>query len=169
MKDPGRRKRRQPAEVVASLRQAGEALAAGKPIAEVARSLGVAPATLRRLRKEYGTADRDAIRRLKELEKENARPKRLSRAEGLLVVLDELLSSELFEPLTETRCLVDRRRVHYSRRRPQWALGKLTPAAFAAACPAPPPFRLAALACAAASPDTQGAGTMLTLSQGVDR
>ena len=89
MKDPGRRKRRQPAEVVASLRQAGEALAAGKPIAEVARSLGVAPATLRRLRKEYGTADRDAIRRLKELEKENARPKRLSRAEGLLVVLDE--------------------------------------------------------------------------------
>ena len=41
MKDPGRRKRRQPAEVVASLRQAGEALAAGKPIAEVARSLGV--------------------------------------------------------------------------------------------------------------------------------
>ena len=111
MKGPGRRKRRQPAEVVTSLRQTDEALAAGKPIAEVARSLGVAPATLRRLRKEYGTADRDAIRRLKELEKENARPKRLSRAEGLLVVLDELLSSELFEPLTETRCLVDRRRV----------------------------------------------------------
>ena len=95
--------------------------------------------------------------------------KRLRRAEGLLVVLAELLSSELFEPLTATRCLVDRRRVHYSRRRPQWALGKLTPAAFAAACPALPPLRFAALACAAASPDTLGAGTMLTLSQGVDR
>ena len=82
---------------------------------------------------------------------------------------DQLLSSELLETLAETRYLVDRWRLHYNHRRPQRALGKLTPAAFAAACPALPPLRFAALACAAASPDTLGAGTMLTLSQGVDR
>ncbi|MFO0894353.1 MAG: transposase [Phycisphaerales bacterium] len=82
---------------------------------------------------------------------------------------DELPSSELFETLAATRYLADRRRLHYNHRRPQRALGKRTPAAFAAACPAPPPLRLVALACAAASPDTQGAGAMNTLSQGVDR
>ena len=82
---------------------------------------------------------------------------------------DELLSSELVEMLAETRHLVDRWRLHYNHRRPQRAPGKRTPAVFAAACPALPPLRLAALACASASPDTQGAGTMLTLSQGVDR
>lgn len=82
---------------------------------------------------------------------------------------DELLSSELFETLAETRYLVDRWRLHYNHRRPQRALGKRTPAAFAAASPAMPPLRLAALACAAAPPGTEQAGTMLTLSQGVDR
>ncbi len=44
------------------------------------------------------------------------------------------------------------------------ALGKMTPAAFAAACAAVPPLRLASLACAAASPRTQGATTMHQLS-----
>ncbi len=78
---------------------------------------------------------------------------------------DEPLSSELFETLAETRYLVDRGRLHYNHRRPQRALGKLTPAA----CPAPPPLRLAALDCASASAGTQEAGTMPTLSQGVDR
>ena len=82
---------------------------------------------------------------------------------------DELLSSELFETLAEARYLVDRWRLHYNHRRPQRALGKLTPAAFAATCPALPPLRLAALACAAAPPGTQATATMLTLSQGVDR
>ena len=95
MKDPGRRKRRRPEEVVASLRQADEALAAGKPIAEVARSLGVSPATLHRWRKEYGSADRDAVRRLKELEKENARLKRLVADQQLdLQILKEVAKGE---------------------------------------------------------------------------
>ena len=79
---------------------------------------------------------------------------------------DELRSSDRFETLAETRYLVDRRRLPHNHRRPQRALEKPTPAAFAAACRALPPLQLASLACAAASPDTQGAGTMLTLSQG---
>ena len=42
------RKRHRPEEVVATLRQADEALAKGTPIAEVARSLGVSEVTLHR-------------------------------------------------------------------------------------------------------------------------
>ena len=63
--------------MVAKLRQADETLVKGTPIAEVARSLGVSEVTLHRSRAEYGAMDRDAVRRMKELEKENARLKRL--------------------------------------------------------------------------------------------
>jgi transposase-like protein len=77
MKRSTSRKRHRPEEVVAKLRQADEALAKSVPIAEVARSLGVSAVTLHRWRAEYGTVDRDAVRRLKDLEKENARLKRL--------------------------------------------------------------------------------------------
>ena len=77
---------------------------------------------------------------------------------------DELLSSEIFATLNEARLLVDRWRLHYNHRRIQRALGKLTPAAFAAACLAMPPLRLAPLACAAAPPGMEGAATMHQLS-----
>lgn len=95
MKDPGRRKRHRPEEVVAKLRQVDEALAAGKPIAEVARSLGVSAVTLHRWRAEYGAADRDAVRRLKDLEKENARLKRLVADQQLdIQILKEIAKGE---------------------------------------------------------------------------
>ena len=77
---------------------------------------------------------------------------------------DELLSSEIFDKLAEARYLIDRWRLFYNHRRIQRALGKVTPAAFAATCPALPPLRLAVLACAAAPPGTQGATTMHQLS-----
>ncbi len=93
MKDPGRRKRHRPEEVVAKLRQADEALAKGIAIAEVARALGVSAVTLHRWRAEYGTADREAIRRLKELEKENARLKRL--------VADQLLDIQILKEVAK--------------------------------------------------------------------
>jgi transposase InsO family protein len=77
---------------------------------------------------------------------------------------DELLSSEIFDRLAEARYLIDRWRLFYNHRRIQRALGKMTPAAFAAGCTAVPPLRLASLACAAAPPRTQGATTMHQLS-----
>lgn len=77
---------------------------------------------------------------------------------------DELLSSEIFDTLAEARYLADRWRLHYNHRRPQRALGKQTPAAYAATCPAVPPLRLAPLACAAAPPGREGAVTMHRLS-----
>jgi putative transposase len=71
---------------------------------------------------------------------------------------DELLSSGIFATLAEARLLVDRCRLNYKHRRIQRALGKLTPAAFAATRPALPPLRLAALTCTAAPPDLEGSG-----------
>ena len=68
---------------------------------------------------------------------------------------DELLSSETFETLAEAKYLVDRWRLHYNHRRPQRALGKVTPAAYAASCAAAPPLRLAPLAFAAAPPHSK--------------
>ena len=69
---------------------------------------------------------------------------------------DELVSSEICATLAEARLLVDRWGLHYNYRRIQRALGKLTPAAFAAACLALPPLRLAPLACAATPPSMGG-------------
>ena len=65
------------------------------PIAEVARSLGVSEVALRRWRTEYGAVDRDAVRRMKELEKENARLKRLEAEKELdKLILKEVAKGE---------------------------------------------------------------------------
>jgi putative transposase len=95
MKRSTNRKRHRPEEVVAKLRQADEDLAKGAPIAEVARSLGVSEVTLHRWRAEYGAVDRDAVRRMKELETENARLKRLVAEKELdILILNEVAKGE---------------------------------------------------------------------------
>ena len=49
----------------------------GQPVANVIRQLGVSDVTYYRWRKEYGGLKVDQAKRFKELEKENARLKRL--------------------------------------------------------------------------------------------
>ena len=74
---------------------ADEALAKGTPLAEVARSLGVSEVTLHRWRAEYGAVVRDAVKRLKDLEKENARLKRLVADQQLdIQILKEIAKGE---------------------------------------------------------------------------
>jgi len=73
---------------------------------------------------------------------------------------EELPSSEIFVTLAEARCLIEGWRLFHNHRRIQRALGKVTPAAFAATYPTPTPLWLAALACASAPPGRQGAGAM---------
>jgi transposase InsO family protein len=68
------------------------------------------------------------------------------------------------ETLAEAKYLVDRWRLHYNHRRPQRALGKVTPAAYAANCAAAPPLRLAPLACAASPQYNAFPSTMHQLS-----
>jgi putative transposase len=52
-------------------------LACGATVPEVARELGISEATFHRWRNQYGAMSSSEARRLKELEKENARLKKL--------------------------------------------------------------------------------------------
>jgi transposase-like protein len=70
-----RRKRHSPEQVVRKLREAEAELSAGTALEQVCRKLGVSEATYHRWRKQYGGAGAEEVRRLKELEKENARLK----------------------------------------------------------------------------------------------
>ncbi len=71
------RKRFSPEQVISKLREADVLLAQGKTTAEVSRSLGLTEHTYYRWRKEYGGMGTQQALRLKELEKENARLKKL--------------------------------------------------------------------------------------------
>ncbi len=71
------RKRFSPEQIISKLREAEVLLAQGKTTAEVSRSLGVTEHTYYRWRKEYGGMGSQQALRLKELEKENARLKKL--------------------------------------------------------------------------------------------
>jgi len=64
-------------EIIGKLRAAEVELARGKKIPEVCRQIGVTMQTYYRWKKEFGGLRMDQARRLKDLEKENARLKRL--------------------------------------------------------------------------------------------
>ena len=71
------KKRHTPEQIVRKLRDAEAELAAGASSLEVARKLGVSEATFHRWRNQYGGMKADATKRLKELESENARLKKI--------------------------------------------------------------------------------------------
>jgi transposase-like protein len=64
-------------QVIAKLREAEVLLAQGKTVAQAAKQIGVTVVTYYRWRKEYGGLKLGQARRMKELEAENARLKRL--------------------------------------------------------------------------------------------
>ncbi|MEM0950369.1 MAG: transposase, partial [Pseudomonadota bacterium] len=70
-------KRYKPEEIISKLREADVLLAEGVSVGEVVRRLGVTRVTYYRWRKEYGGMKVDQAKRLKDLEKENSRLKRL--------------------------------------------------------------------------------------------
>jgi putative transposase len=70
------RKRYRPEEIIARLREAEVLLSRGKKVSEVIKQLGIHEVTYYRWRKEYGGMGIDQMKRLKELEKENARLRR---------------------------------------------------------------------------------------------
>jgi len=71
------KKRHTPEQIVRKLREADAELAAGTSVPEVARRLGISEATFNRWRNQYGGMKADAMKRLKELESENARLKKI--------------------------------------------------------------------------------------------
>ena len=62
-----------PEEIVAKLRQVEVLVGQGKSVAEAVRSIGVTEPSYYRWRSEYGGLKVDQVKRLKELERENAR------------------------------------------------------------------------------------------------
>jgi putative transposase len=69
----GRRKAHTPEEIVAKLRQAEVLVGQGKTVADAVRAIGVTEPTYYRWRAEFGGLKLDQVKRLKELERENAR------------------------------------------------------------------------------------------------
>jgi len=67
------RKTYRPEEIIAKLRQAEVLLGEGTKLPEVVKTLGIHEVTYYRWRKEYGGLSVSQAKRLKELERENAR------------------------------------------------------------------------------------------------
>ncbi len=66
-----------PEQIINKLREAEVHISQGIPIAEASRKFGIAGQTYYRWRKEYGVMRIDQAKRLKKLEKENTRLKKL--------------------------------------------------------------------------------------------
>ena len=66
-----------PEEIIGKLREAEVLLSQGQQVKPVCRSLGISEQTYYRWRQEYGGMRTDQARRLKDLEKENTRLKKL--------------------------------------------------------------------------------------------
>ena len=67
------RKKHTPEEIVAKLRQVDVLVSQGTAMADAVRQIGVTEVTYYRWRQEYGGLTLDQVKRLKELELENAR------------------------------------------------------------------------------------------------
>ena len=84
-----KRKRHTPEQIINKLRDADAMLGAGKTIGQVVQHLGVSEQTFHRWRNQYGGMKAGDAKRLKELEQENARLKR--------VVADQALDKQILQ------------------------------------------------------------------------
>ena len=84
------KKRHKPEEIVAKLRQVDVLVSQGQSVADAIRSIGVTEVSYYRWRREFGGLKTDQVKRMKELEAENAR---LRRAVAELT-LDKLILKE---------------------------------------------------------------------------
>jgi putative transposase len=90
-----KRKRHSPEQIIRKLRDADRMLSEGKGIGQVCQALEVAEATFHRWRNQYGGMKADEAKRLKELEIENARLKRLVAEQALdKQILEETLKGK---------------------------------------------------------------------------
>ena len=71
------RKRYSPEQIINYLREAEIFISQGKSIREVSRQIGISEQTYYRWRKEFGGMEINQAQRLKDLEKENQRLKKL--------------------------------------------------------------------------------------------
>lgn len=73
----GRKKRHSAEQIIRKLREADGMLAAGKTIGQVCQALEISEQTFHRWRNQYGGMKAEEAKRLKELEIENSRLKKM--------------------------------------------------------------------------------------------
>ena len=87
-----KRKYRKPEQIVKLLRDAQAKLTEGQSVNDICRQLGISDATYYNWRKQYGGMGLDEVKRLKELQKENSRLKKLLADQALDIdILKETL------------------------------------------------------------------------------
>jgi len=91
-----KRQRNSPEQIIRKLRVAEQMLSEDKTIGEAAKALEVSEQTLHRWRNQYGGMKAEDVKRLKELEKENAQLKRLVADKELEVLAYKEISAGNF-------------------------------------------------------------------------
>jgi len=89
-------RRHTPEQIIRKLREADQLLAGGAAVADVARQLGVSEQTYHRWRNQYRGMKADDAKRLRELEKENARLKKIVGDQALDIDMLKEISSGNF-------------------------------------------------------------------------
>jgi putative transposase len=100
-----KRKRHTPEEIIRKLRTAEEAMAGGRTVEEACRVIPVSMATYQRWKSQYSGVKIDSLKRLRELEKENIRPKKLVADKAL----DMAIRKEVAEGKWQARHASERR------------------------------------------------------------
>jgi putative transposase len=88
-----KRRRHTPEQIIRKLREAERMLGEGETIPEAAKALGISENTFHRWRKQYGGMKAEDAKRLKELERENARLK--------MIVADQALQCEALKEIAK--------------------------------------------------------------------
>jgi len=88
-----KRGRHTPEQIIRKLREAERMLGEGKTIPEAAKELGISEQTYHRWRNQYGGMKADDAKRLKQLERENVRLKR--------IVADQLLENQALKEIAK--------------------------------------------------------------------
>ena len=88
-----RRRRHTPEQIIRKLREADRLLGEGKDVAAAAKQLEVSEQTLHRWRAQYGGLKANDAKRLKELERENGKLKRM--------VADQLLEIDALKEVAK--------------------------------------------------------------------
>jgi transposase-like protein len=78
-----KKKNHTPEQIIQKLRQVEALTAQGQTVAQAVKTIEVSEQTYYRWRREYGQMSKDQLKRLKELETENRRLKKLAREQAL--------------------------------------------------------------------------------------
>jgi transposase len=78
-----KKKNHTPEQIIQKLRKVEALTAQGQTVAQAVKAIEVSEQTYYRWKREYGRMDRDQLKRLKELEKENRRLKKLVAEQAL--------------------------------------------------------------------------------------